>query len=728
MTFLNPLVLFGLIAAGIPILLHLLNLRKLKTVEFSTLTFLKELQKTKIRRLKIRQLLLLALRTLLVVFIVAAFSRPTLKGSFPSGFGDHAKTTAVVILDDSQSMTANDSHGERLRGAQDAALKILDALKEGDEFCLLKLSDVHSGDHELPAPSRDFSVVRSMIKSVKPSFLHRTIEDALRYAARLTAASKNFNKEVYVISDFQAGSVETHSGPAQPENLYGPDVHFFLIPIAQRSLLNVGITSVSIPNALFEPEKPFTVKIGLENFSDKPIKDHLLSIFLNGERVTQKGVDLLPGKAVETEFSVTARKTGFIDGMVELEDDDLEFDNRRSFTLYIPEQVHVLLLGRQSDLQYVLLALSTVQTGGNAELVVQESGTDRFSANQLARTDVVILANTAELSVGQLDRLHSFVEEGGGLILFPGTQLTPQAYNRLFASIFRTPAMVGVESTNVNETISPLEFDKVDFRHPLFSGMFETESMSPGPADKSRAQSRQRTLESPAVTTWVRYTLSAQSTAIISLSNGVPFLIEQKIGQGKILLVGVSATVDWSDFPLKGVFVPLLHRSVSYLAQEQSSQQSVLVGEEASVRVPPLVSGRLSILDPTHQEILLKPTDVTARGTVRFGGTVTPGIYAVRSGNTILQKFSVNMDPHESDSRATDESTRDRVFKRVGTNPSSVRIVQEPQEIARAVLESRYGAELWKYCLMIALVLALAEMFIARDSRNEQASVLVQNG
>ena len=48
MTFLNPLLLIGLVAAAIPIIIHLLNLRKLKIVEFSSLQFLKELQKTKI--------------------------------------------------------------------------------------------------------------------------------------------------------------------------------------------------------------------------------------------------------------------------------------------------------------------------------------------------------------------------------------------------------------------------------------------------------------------------------------------------------------------------------------------------------------------------------------------------------------------------------------------------------------------------------------------------------
>ena len=108
MTFLNPLALFGLAAAAIPVLLHLFNLRKLRRVEFSTLAFLKELQRTRIRRLKLRQLLLLILRTLIVIVLVLAFSRPTLKGALAGSMGSHAKISAALIIDDSYSMTLDD--------------------------------------------------------------------------------------------------------------------------------------------------------------------------------------------------------------------------------------------------------------------------------------------------------------------------------------------------------------------------------------------------------------------------------------------------------------------------------------------------------------------------------------------------------------------------------------------------------------------------------------------
>src|SRR5260221_12424975 len=104
MLFLKPLVLLGMAAAAIPLILHLLNLRKLRTIHFSTLTFLKELQQTRIRRLKLRQLLLLLIRTLLIVFIILPFARPAFPGQIFRGFGSHAYSTLAFILDDSFSI------------------------------------------------------------------------------------------------------------------------------------------------------------------------------------------------------------------------------------------------------------------------------------------------------------------------------------------------------------------------------------------------------------------------------------------------------------------------------------------------------------------------------------------------------------------------------------------------------------------------------------------------
>ena len=124
MTFLNPAVLFGLLAASIPVLIHLFNLRKLKKIEFSTLAFLKELQKNRIRKIKLKQWLLLALRVLIILLLVLAFARPTLEGVAIGGTTSAAKTTAVFILDDTFSMSVVDAKGSYLNQAKESVKEI----------------------------------------------------------------------------------------------------------------------------------------------------------------------------------------------------------------------------------------------------------------------------------------------------------------------------------------------------------------------------------------------------------------------------------------------------------------------------------------------------------------------------------------------------------------------------------------------------------------------------
>ena len=140
MTFLNPAVLFGLLAASIPVLIHLFNLRKLKKIEFSTLRFLKELQKNKIRKIKLKQWLLLALRIMIILLLVTAFSRPTLEGISIGGTTSAAKTTALFILDDTFSMSVVDQDGSYFNQAKQTIKNLLTQFEEGDEAALILVS------------------------------------------------------------------------------------------------------------------------------------------------------------------------------------------------------------------------------------------------------------------------------------------------------------------------------------------------------------------------------------------------------------------------------------------------------------------------------------------------------------------------------------------------------------------------------------------------------------
>ena len=182
MTFLNPLILTGLFAITIPILIHLLNLSKVKKVEFSTLRFLKELQKSKMRRIKLRQLLLLALRILSIIFLVFAFADPVLKSSSGNYAG---KSSSIIILDNSYSMSAKDSR--IFENAKSAARDLVNVMEPDGEVYFILSSDF--GNESIQLVSRDLNKINSLIDSATISLKPFNVDEALLNASILFSNS-----------------------------------------------------------------------------------------------------------------------------------------------------------------------------------------------------------------------------------------------------------------------------------------------------------------------------------------------------------------------------------------------------------------------------------------------------------------------------------------------------------------------------------------------------------
>ena len=721
MLFLNPLVLLGLAAAAIPILLHLFNLRKLERIDFSTLAFLKELQKTKIRRLKLRQLLLLALRTILIALIVTAFSRPTLKTSYVGGVNAQAKTTAILVIDNSYSMTSVDEGGQLLKQAKEGAAGILQYLKIGDEVFVVPGSDV--GPQTSPesiSPLRDFAAVRAEIESIEPSYVHRTIEDALRFASRLMSTSKNLNKEIYVFSDFKKGSLRNSEKLGQPESLFPPETRFFFLPMGKKARENLGVTSVTIENALFGIGNPLKIRTTISNWGTQDVKNDVVSVFLAGTRVAQKALDVPAQNSAETEFTVTPTSAGFLDGTVELQDDDLDFDNHRPFAVNIPEQLKVLLVGNSDDLRFLRLALSAQPLQGESTITLSSVPPDRLSTNEIEAADVIVFANVKDLSSAQRDQIRSFVGTGGGVVYFPGSQTDSTSFHSYWSGIVGVPAISLVTETQkqATQTTSVLEFDKIDYAHPMFEGMFEEEQMKQA-LSPSRPREPQRPLESPGIYTHVRYTSNVQSVPIITLSDGSAFVTEQNVGRGIVILFSVSAITDWSEFPTQGLFVPMVHSAVSYAAQRHSLAPEVTAGEEADLALRNLSSTSVVVQNPEKVDIAAEVTTSATGSEIHFRKTSLPGIYSVRTDHAIVKQFVVTLDPEESNTVRADTKTIASMLRQLGVSMKSVETIDHSSEIRTTIIQSRVGIELWKYFVAAALLVALIESLVARTGKRD---------
>jgi hypothetical protein len=713
MTFLNPFALIGLIAAGIPILLHLLNLRKVRVIEFSTLSFLKELQPTTLRRLRIRQLLLLILRTLLIILLVLAFSRPTLKGTGASSLGARVKTTAVLAIDDSPSMERHDRKGSLWSQAIAAASGILNSLQDGDEIILLPFSAASSVASHPQLPSwHSIARTRSELNELRTGTVSGSLDRIFRMADGMFAKSVNAQQELYLISDFQEGLFSGRSDMPEVTARSGTrGFHTYAIRVGESSTPNLGISDARVVNSIIEQGKPFTVSVTLTNSSDQDVDNSVVSVFLNGTRVTAKAVDVKGGTSPTFEIPVVAGTAGFINGSVALDDDEFPFDNRRFFSINLRRELRVILLGPSPSLRYIRAAIGTRSASGPT-VRMEESTIDRLSGSLLQKTDVLIIANASSMAASQIAAVKAFLESGGGMLYFPGPSTDARSYQAL-ASAVGLPDFRGLRSTtpasNGTDASATL-FEEVDQRHPIFQQMFQ-----PRIGGDVRQSSPPR-VESPHIWSHVMFGPSPCATVVATLTDGSPFLIDRPVGSGRVLLFAIEAEPSWSDFPFKGLFVPLLLRSVSYVAQEQAIMPGTIAGSSLPALAYLRGHGPLTIHTPLGNTIAV-PTIASEAESLAGEALTEVGVYDVTEGSSTITRFVVNGAPGESLLRPAESEEVEQVAARSGVETGQLTWIDDSGSLGRVISEARFGVELWRLALLAALVVALLELLLARSTR-----------
>lgn len=700
MIFLNPAVLFGLLAASIPVLIHMLNLRKLKRIDFSTLAFLKELQKNKIRKIKFKQWLLLALRILIILFLVTAFARPTLKGIAIGGTTSAAKTTAVFILDDTFSMSAVDVKGSYLNLAKATIQELMEQMQEGDDVVLILVSNNSTDEVKTTG---NFSEFEKQVDEVNISYSSGYLHNAIVKAAKLLGDSKNFNKEIYLLSDFQSGRLFEEESLSDFSQLLNDKVRLYTINYSGKEIFNLGIDQLKIDNQIFERDKPVNFNVTVTNYSGQAVQNVVVSLFLNGERSSQQSVNIGAGESKIVSLQAVPKNKGYVNVIAEIEDDDILQDNKRYTTFFIPEKIPVAIFSdNQSDVKFLELALTAGDDKNS--IIITNKNLNQLSSADLNQYDVVITAGSE--NVNGIERLKSYLANDGSLLLMPGEISSINKFGELTKSL-SLPAPTGMFG-KLNSAESSVEFDKVELNHPVFKDIFSNQ-------DKKK-------IESPEVYHFIKITTGGKGINIIPLTDGSSFLGEYKYGSGKIFLMNTAPVLSWSNLPLKGIFVPLLNKSIFYLAAKDNSKEELIAGETVEINSGNIVSPQIKIVRPDKAEELISPDKNAAGNYINYSNTSVTGSYKVFSDSKIVKEFSVNADPNESVTKYLSDKEFEDYLDKINFKGTFVRI-NKNEDPAGVILQSRFGSELWKYFVIIALLLALIEMAVARNTKKELVGV-----
>lgn len=688
MTFLNGAILAALTLGLLPILIHLLNRQRFKKVDFPTLRFLRELQLRKMRQVRVRQILLLILRTLAVLFLVLALARPVLKSSAGLLPGSNARTTAVLILDRSASMQTETPDGTRFRRLQTQAQEILSLLKDGDEAMLIWADNPPTSFS--PTPTSQIRVLREAVVSAQPGYRGGDLVQAIREARRILGQSQNLHKEVYVISDFSR-SAWPEEIPQEP--LLPPDVRLFLLSTDEAPTRNIGITDAAITSRIIAPGRPVEISISASNTGGQRAEDRIISVYLGGRRVAQTRLTLAPGESATDRVRFTPDTPGDQVGYVRIEEaDDFAADDQRYFSLRVPAQLYVAVAGKDGPAR-ALTALALNPSGDpGAFVLVRVMSEPELSTADWSAFDAIFLVDAADLNPADGARLRRFVEDGKGVFVAPGPHSDLRGYT---AWLTQLGLPVPTETWSAEASA---RWTRADLAHPLFEGLFEEP-----PPDVS-----------PEISRLVMTTGAASAVEIISTSIGHAFLLESYVGRGRALLMTGSPDPEWSTLFRSGIFSPLLVSSAAYLSGIGTSV--------AAYQLDTGVPGQLMFPGVPGEEPFeirgvanLIPTVETAGSgsLVKMPGFEMPGAADLWQGNRRLAALAVNVPAKETELEAAPES--------LYRNALGGQIIEMGRQtpIQASVLEGRYGRELWKLCLFAALGLLIAEMLIERVGRRE---------
>ncbi len=699
LSFLNSIILFGLAAAAIPLLIHLLARRRLKKVYFSSLTFLKSMQKSQLRWLKIRQLLLLIVRTLIIIFLVLAFARPALR-SHLRGVGAEAQTSAVVLLDNSYSMSRETKDGSLFELARGKAEELLELLGSGDEVTIITFSD--GVDFKLPPLSSNKEALEGRLEDFSPSHRTTDVVKALLDAVEVLEESANLNREIYLLTDLTKSGWRQRErlNLLEGENSSDRPVRLYLIPFRAPDLDNLSVGELDFGRQLVQVGKSFRLNGTVTNYTERRQDRRLVSLFLDGRRVAQNDVTLPAGGKTVIDFSLQVDSPGFHYGRLELEDDELPADNSCYFSFRIPEVTNVLIVGENPRVvRHIRWALNP---GSNSRgpLMVKVAGPKDLPRENLPRYEVIILAGLSRIEPNVWEGLKRFAEAGGGLFFSLGSNPDLRFYNqRVAGPIFGVQIKGSIGRAGSKKRF--FSWEEIDLSHPIFSIYRDLENQ-----DKSAP------FVSPKFYAYYQVKTSRRSRTVGSLSNQDPILLEGRFENGgKALLLTSSFAESFSDVSMRSFFVPLLNRACEYLAQDLSAYFSeVRVGAEIQVELPSKVSeGEIVITRPDGERFFTSATLLPRRRMVSFGGTELPGIYRFSSSGEGIDLRAANVDLSESQPnlRSEEEIEKDLAFLK----PT---FLKSTSPIASAVKESRLGRELWQEALFLVLALMGIEMLLAR--------------
>ncbi|KFF05954.1 vWA domain-containing protein [Flavobacterium reichenbachii] len=639
MHFKHPEILYFLFLLIVPILVHLFQLRRFKTSFFTNVRFLKELAVQTRKSSKIKKRLLLATRLLLLTFVILAFAQPF----FEAKDSKNASNEMYIVLDNSFSMQAKGKKGELLKRA---VQELLENTPETAQFSLLTNTENYW--------NTDIRSSKSALQNLKYS---ASPFELSAITAKIKAHKSAHKKDIVIITD--AVGLEEKD----VKNLDSDEKPYFIVPEAEQKN-NIAIDSVFINQTL---ENFYEIGVSLSAYGEdfKPVPIALY----NQSKLIAKTIIKFDAKKKKVNFTIP--KEAF-HGYVSIEDNGLTYDNKLYFSISKTKKTNVISIGDAEKSNF----LSRIYTP--AEFNYNNYPLNSLDYNSLEKQNTIILNELEEVPQALQTTLKAFTAKGGNLVIIPSEKSSITNLNTLLGNFGK------IQFKNI-ETGSKL-ITKINFDHPLFSGVFE---------NKITNFQYPKTAKS--------FNVLSPYPAVLSYDDQTPFVTAIQSPVSGITIFTAPINSVNSNFQQSPLIVPLFYKmgqnnqktgvSALTIGSNKPYFADVLLTKDAILEVKGNKDSFIPIQQIMNNKVKLTFNDFPE----------TAGNYGIFDKKNWVENLSFNYNRSESDLSLVNTSVI-----------SDFKTADTISTIFNTLQTERTDSQIWKWFVIFALLFLALEMAIIK--------------
>jgi hypothetical protein len=702
MSFLNPLLLLGVLGLSLPILAHLLNRFEVKHTDWAAMQFLNRSVRVRSRQLRLRDILLLLLRCLALLLLVLALARPSFEAPPESGLlgGIGTRRAGIVIaVDASCSMQYREGTVSRFERALDKVDLIVQSIRPGDPVSLVLLGS----EHRVPIRNVPFDpdTFAGVLEAQQATSESLDLDSVPRFLATLADEFKAPQREIYLITDMLEQAWQPRSAWLQASFKEMADsASVFIVPV-DGGTENLAITGLELVSGVLRKDTTARYRATVRNFGERVVENVRVTGLMNNISVDTKMIPRIgPGESESVSIFVSFRDSGAARLTAALEEDALSADNVRRTVAVIRDEVSVLCVDGDAAAgpasRRIAAALKAHRSlDSEDDLLMKSVSWIDLPAEDLDRFDLVILADVPEITVAQAQQFERYVREGHGLIWFAGERVKTDVWNERSArdGVELLPAVIEgvVDTTDAMGLGRPLSVT----HHPV------CRALGALPEDLlSEARFHKVLQVKPAATSTRALTLAGSDT---------PILLEQTLGRGHVFMITTSVGSEWNSMAVTPVFPLLIQQMVTYLtAREFETPRTV--GDSLRLSYADQPDASDAVFESPSGELITVPVRAYRnRYIALLDNAREAGFYLARVN---LQApgvpIAVNVDTHESAVKGLSSEVAARLL-----SMANVHVVQSDAGLVDAINAGRKVQSFWRPLMMAGILFVLFEGLFA---------------